>query len=116
MSIKNEFIDYVEELMMGNNPKMTENVKRFWEGFKTESVGDEKPLFTDDGKLILQYLKDNTTTIMWKAKDIAEGLGVSSRKVSGSMRKLVTDGYVEKVGKDPSIYTLTDNGKNIVIN
>ena len=115
MSIKNEFIDYVEELMAGANPEMSENVQRFWEGFKTETISDEKPLFTDDGKLILGHMKNNESTIMWKAKDIAEGLGVSSRKVSGSMRKLVTDGYVERVGKDPAIYTLTNNGKNIVI-
>jgi hypothetical protein len=31
------------------------------------------------------------------------------------MRKLVTDGYVEKIGQDPVVYSLTDNGKNIEI-
>jgi predicted transcriptional regulator len=52
---------------------------------------------------------------MWKARDIAEGLFISSRAVSGAMRKLVTDGFVEKVGQDPVIYSITDNGKNINI-
>ena len=52
---------------------------------------------------------------MWKAKDIAEGLFISSRTVSGAMRKLVADGFVEKVGQDPTIYSLTENGKNINI-
>ena len=47
-----------------------------------------------------------------KARDIAEGLFVSSRTVSGSMRKLVADGFVEKVGQDPAIYTITEKGKN----
>jgi predicted transcriptional regulator len=52
---------------------------------------------------------------MFKAKDIAEGLFISSRAVSGAIRKLVTDGYVEKVGQDPTIYSITDKGKNIKI-
>ena len=41
---------------------------------------------------------------------------VSSRTISGAIRKLVTDGYVEKVGQEPVIYALTEKGKNIVIN
>ena len=52
---------------------------------------------------------------MLKARDIAEGLFISSRAVSGAMRKLVTDGFVEKIGKDPTIYTITETGKNITI-
>ena len=32
------------------------------------------------------------------------------------MRKLVTDGYVEKVGQDPVVYTLTEKGINTEIN
>jgi predicted transcriptional regulator len=31
------------------------------------------------------------------------------------MRKLVTDGFVEKVGQDPVMYILTEKGKNIKI-
>ena len=31
------------------------------------------------------------------------------------MRKLVTDGYVEKVGQDPVIYKLTEKGQEIEI-
>jgi predicted transcriptional regulator len=52
---------------------------------------------------------------MWKARDVAEGLFISSRAVSGAMRKLVTDGFVEKVGESPVIYSITENGKNINI-
>ena len=43
---------------------------------------------------------------LFKAKDIGEGLGISSKAVSGSMRKLVKDGYINKVGKEPVIYEL----------
>jgi hypothetical protein len=31
------------------------------------------------------------------------------------MRKLVTDGYLEKLGKDPIIYILTEKGKTFNI-
>ena len=40
---------------------------------------------------------------------------MTSRRVSGAIRKLVTDGYVEKVSQDPVIYALTEKGKNKVI-
>ena len=114
MTKKDEFIKYVEDLMDGNLYEMSENVRLYWNAFKGK-VEEEKPMFTDNGKLILQYLKDNQSTPMWKAKDIAEGLFISSRGVSGAMRKLVTDGYVEKVGQDPVIYSLTEKGKIVEI-
>ena len=114
MTKKDEFIKYVEDLIDGNHYEMNENVRLYWEAFKGKAEED-KPLFTDNGKLILQYLKDNQTTPMWKAKDIAEGMFISSRTVSGAMRKLVSDGYVEKVGQDPVIYSLTEKGKTVEI-
>ena len=48
-------------------------------------------------------------------KDIAEGLFISSKSISGAIRKLVTDNYVEKVGENPSVYSITEKGKNIEI-
>ena len=114
MTKKDEFIKYVEDLIDGNYYEMSENVRLYWEAFKGK-VEEDKPLFTDNGKLILKYLQDNQSTPMWKAKDIAEGMFVSSRTVSGAMRKLVSDGYVEKVGQDPVIYSLTEKGKTVEI-
>lgn len=114
MSKKQEFINFIADYMEEMAGDMPENVATYWEAFiKIEEV--EKPLFTDNGKLILKYMQDNLSTSMWKARDIAEGLFISSRAVSGAMRKLVTDGFVEKIGKDPTIYTITETGKNITI-
>lgn len=110
MSKKIEFIKYVEELMKNTDIEMNDDAKYYWESFKTVEE-KEKPAFTDNGKLILQYLKEHLEIEKWKSKDIAEGLFVSSRTVAGAMRKLVTDGYVEKVGQDPSIYIVTEKGK-----
>jgi DNA-binding MarR family transcriptional regulator len=120
MSKKQEFIKFIGMVMDvagldWDSDGIPEDAKLYWEAFcGTEEI--EKPLFTDNGKLILQYLQTHTEVPMWKARDIAEGLFISSRAVSGAMRKLVSDGFIEKVGQDPVIYTLTENGKNIKIN
>lgn len=114
MSKKVEFIEFVENIMNETNAEMSEGVQLYWDAFKGSNT-DEKPIFTDNGKIILQYMKDNQNIPMWKSKDIAEGLFISSRAVSGAMRKLVTDEFVEKVGQDPVIYTLTQKGKEIEI-
>lgn len=115
MSKKSEFVNYVKELIAAApSVAPSENAQMYWEAF-CGTDDTEKPMFTDNGKLILQFLQNNQDTPMWKAKDIAEGLFVSSRTVSGAIRKLVSDGFVEKVGQDPVIYSITENGKNIKI-
>ena len=118
MSKKQEFIKYVNELIDATSEfpvYMNEDAKLYWDAFCGLNENGEKPLFTDNGKLILKFLQEHQETPMWKARDIAEGLFISSRAVSGAMRKLVTDGFVEKVGQDPVIYSITNNGKNIDI-
>ena len=116
MSKKQEFIKYVNELITAAPAvQPNEDAKLYWDAFCGLDENGEKPMFTDNGKLILKYLQDNTDTPMWKARDIAEGLFISSRAVSGAMRKLVTDGFVEKVGQDPVVYAITEAGKTIEI-
>ena len=116
MSKKQEFIKYVNELITtAPAVQPNEEAKLYWDAFCGLDENGEKPLFTDNGKLILKFLQEQPETAMWKARDIAEGLFISSRAVSGAMRKLVTDGFVEKVGQDPTIYSITENGKNITI-
>ena len=116
MSKKQEFIKYVNELITAApSVEPSEDAQLYWTAFCGLDESGEKPMFTDNGKLILKFLQEHQETPMWKARDIAEGLFISSRAVSGAMRKLVTDGFVEKVGQDPVIYSLTENGKNIDI-
>lgn len=116
MSKKQEFIKYVNELIAATpSVQPNEDASLYWSAFCGLDENGEKSLFTDNGKLILKFLQEHQETPMWKARDIAEGLFISSRAVSGAMRKLVTDGFVEKVGQDPTIYSLTNNGKTISI-
>ena len=68
---------------------------------------------TEKNKSILKWLQENyslyNNTV--SAKQIGDGLFMSGRSVSGSIRKLITLGYVEKQGKDPVCYSLTETGK-----
>lgn len=121
MSNKEKFINMIQKEIFDRPDIWIEEYEEDWEDiFNFWSIlknieEKEKPLFTDNGKLILNYLKNNDTLKSWRAKDIAEGLSISSRTVSGSLRKLANDGFVEKIGKDPVIYILTNKGKNIII-
>lgn len=118
MSKKQEFIEFVDDALMSkiDMNEIPENVRVYWEALKGQEDVN-KPLFTDAGKMILQFMQEHVNDIpLAKAKDIGEGLFISSRKVSGSIRKLVTDGYVEKVGQDPVVYELTEKGKTVDIN
>ena len=86
----------------------------FWNGLQMTEDKD-KPAFTENGKLVLKYMQDNKDTYnnLFKAKDIGEGLSISSRTASGALRKLVSDGYVERMGESPVVYSLTKEGIEI---
>lgn len=116
--MKQEFLDFIKALMKANpevtKEKLTPNVQAYLDAL-TE-VEESKTVLTDNGKKILAYMREHTEQQMWKAREIAMGLFISSRGVSGSMRKLATDGFIEKLNNDsPVIYTLTEKGKTIEI-
>ena len=115
--MKQEFLNFLNALIEANpevaNSLMTENIKTYIEILKDANKND-KPTLTDNGKLVLKYMQECGVPML-KARDIAEGLFISSRGVSGSLRKLCTDGFCEKVGQDPVIYSLTEKGKTYVI-
>ena len=117
MSKKSKFIEYVEDALFSkiDQREVEEDVIAYWEALKGAS-DVEKPVFTDNGKLVMEYLQGLDGSPTLKARDIAEALFVSSRTVSGAMRKLVSDGFVEKLGESPVMYSITEKGKNIEIN
>lgn len=115
MTKQQEFVEWIDALVKAcpDTIPMSDNVKAYLDALRSNDSASEKSAFTDNGKAILQWLQ-TAPMAMYKAKDIAEGMGLASKSVSGAMRKLVTDGYVEKVGKDPVVYSITESGKNIV--
>ena len=110
MTKKQAFIEYVKDLF--NDCDVPEDARDYWDAL-IGGKDAEKPLFTENGKNVLKFLQEHQETETWKAKDIATEMMISSRSVAGSARKLVSDGYLEKVGQDPVFYTLTNKGKEI---
>lgn len=115
MSKKEKFITEILAIC-GDFPEnvLSADALDFWNGLNA-SGDSSKPKFTENGKLVLKYMQDNKDSYnnLFKAKEIGEGLGISSRTASGAMRKLVTDGYVEKIGDSPVIYALTSAGTEV---
>ena len=111
MTKKEKFLAEVLALTE-DNPENTFSPDSFdyWKALNGE---EQKVKFTDNGKLILNYIKENKDAFnnLFKAKDVGEGVGISSRGASGAMRKLVNDGYLEKMGENPVVYALTSLGE-----
>lgn len=87
--------------------KDVQTAMSYWKSFKASG---NKPGMTETGQKIIDYMreeKDNSKNL-FKSKTIGEGLFMSARSVSGSMRKLIADGYVKKVQDKPVVYSLTD--------
>lgn len=110
MSKKNDFIDYINSL----NLDMPDNVADFWKAFSTSASEVEKPALTEKGVEVLKYIRANSLS-MFKSRDIAEGMGLASRSVSGTLTKMKNDGFLERLSESPAIYSLTDKGNTFEI-
>jgi DNA-binding MarR family transcriptional regulator len=115
--MKKELLNFIQELMKANpeltEKLMTDDIKAYLDAF-SDNV-KEKPEVTENGKAILKYMQDNPDVRLWKSKDLAEQMGSTSRIISGALRKLVNDGFCDKLGENPVIYSLADKGKNYII-
>jgi hypothetical protein len=114
--MKKEFLEFLDNLMAAAPNEtakfINDDAKTYIEALRASSAEEkEKSVITDNGRLILEYMQTSGITAL-TAKRISDGILVSSKGVSGSMRKLVTDAYVEKVGSNPAVYVLTEKGKN----
>ena len=118
MTKKEAFIKMVEDLL---KPCDIEELKKdkencmaldFFEELKSEKTTDPKPEITENGAKILKYMQENYQKYnnVFKSKEIGEGLFISSRSVSGSMKKLITEGFVNKIGTDPVAYEISQKG------
>ena len=114
MSKHQEFIDWVESLIRNQEEPIipSDGAASYWEALKSTQTEKEKPDFTDNGKLILRKLQEMPQGA-YKAKDIAEALFIMSKSVSGAMRKLVTDGFLAKLGENPFTYSFPKLGESV---
>ena len=116
-----EFIDYIFKdsdlrFYTEKDDERFQLAKVFWEDFKNNKVKNSGTM-TENGKKLLSWMQENIDKMsnIFTSNEAAEALFTSGRSIAGSMRKLVNDGYVEKVGKDPVQYSLTDMGKTYKI-
>lgn len=105
------FLEEIDKFIEEGKITLSSEALEFFKDLKHSRGAVE---MTENGKKILQFMQNNHVEFnnIFKAKNIGEGLGISGRSVSGSIRKLVTDGYVEKIGKEPVSYSITDLGKS----
>ena len=112
--MNNEFLNFINKLMEASpeivDEYMTDGIREYLEILKNDR--DKKPEITETGRKILEFFQNpDIPSKLWKAKEIAQELGLTSRGVSGSMRKLVNDGICEKIGTSPEDYTITEKRK-----
>lgn len=111
---KQAFIELIDKILEQNPKALDEKAMDFYTKFKAASASD-KPKFTENGKAVLQYMRENKDLYsnLFQAKVVGEGMGITSRKVSGACGKLVKDGYLEKFGENPVSYSLTLLGETV---
>jgi predicted HTH transcriptional regulator len=94
------------------DPKWNEAIN-FWREFK-EGKNKNPNTMTENGAKLLSWMQENVDKMsnIFTSKEMAEALFTSGRSIAGSMRKLIKDGYIEKIGKNPVQYSLTEAGKS----
>lgn len=127
MTNKEMFIQEIEELLADRCKTfgadgLSEGARAYFEQLKATPEKEKAP-FTENGARILIWMQENYDHYnnILKAKEIAEGMfsingtPITSRTVSGAIRKLITDGYVSKTAGTPVCYSITDLGKTVEV-
>ena len=114
MTNREKFIEWVAIKM--DNEEVEQEIREYFEKFKEAKPKKEAPLITEKGAEIICYMraeKDNFDNA-FTAKVIGEGLDVSGRSISGSMRKLVANGFVTKEKNGEAyVYSITPEGEAV---
>lgn len=119
MTKKEKFINFIQSEIFDNPINIYgepweedwDDICSFWEDYKKCTTPPKD--MTENGLKVLTWMQEHIEEMsnVFTAKEIGEGLFTSGRSISGSMKKLVNDGYVEKIGKSPVQYSLTEAGK-----
>ena len=107
MSMTNkEFFNFLKQGLESINAPEQAFVKLTKLEEKTASNG-----LTEKNINILTFMNESPDEL-YSSQTIGVALGLTPRSVSGSMKKLVNEEYVEKLGQNPVCYKLTEAGKN----
>lgn len=108
---KISFINEIESILSENPDILTKESKDyFYNSIANTKEKDAK--LSENAVAIIEIMKSEPN-MAFNSKQLGEAIGKTSRSASGSMRKLVELGYVEKVGKDPVQYKITNAGMSI---
>jgi predicted transcriptional regulator len=101
--------EFLKELdNMEIEEQLSEKGLEFYKQLKEKS----QTTFTENGKKILKCMQQNVDNYKtFNSKQIGELLFMPPRSVSGSIKKLISEGYCIKVGVNPVCYELTALGK-----
>jgi len=115
MTNREQFIQEIEHSLNSDGGLiLSTGARQYFEELKNgkASVGG----LTEAGEKILIWINENTTKdqVLFSSKAIGEGLFIHSRNVCGAARKLVTDGYLYKEGKNPVCYGITQEGRMVL--
>jgi predicted HTH transcriptional regulator len=115
MSKKEIFINEIQNQLNSNKITLSQDALEFFNALVASNAGVKETTFTENGKRVLTFMQENKATYsnMFTAKSIAEGLAISSHGSSGALRKLVNDGYVEKIEGSPVTYLLSTVGEKV---
>ena len=104
MTFKEKFLEEFEK----NKEYFSEDSISYIETLKNEKNNNK---LTELNHLILCFMKENKDEYdnSFSSKIIAEGLDTAAKKISGSIRKLVNLGLVEKTNENPVIYALRED-------
>jgi DNA-binding MarR family transcriptional regulator len=127
MTNRELFIQEIEEFLADRRQTfgtdgLSDGARAYLETLKATPEKEKAP-FTENGARVLIWMQENHNQYnnILKAKEIAEGMfaingtPITSRTVSGAIRKLITDGYVSKTAGTPVCYSLTDLGKEVEV-
>lgn len=110
MNKKEWFISEIKEILAASPDILSEESKQF---FYENIVGKSKDTkLSENAEAIIKIMQKNPDKT-FNSKELGEAIGKTSRSASGSMRKLVELGYVDKTGKDPVQYIITTIGMSI---
>ena len=108
------FLEMVDAYIQ-SNPSLKDNFEEGYGYYLKLTSGEIASMaISNKGMMLLTWMQRNWETYdnLFNAKDIADGLQITSHGVTGAMRRLVSEGLVSKEGKSPVIYSLTEKGKN----